>query len=620
MSRMDRFIPYLPIGMHAVTGDRRTAVMVAADGTANYMCFPNYDGDSVFGALLDAERGGYWRLGLAVPQAGHQNYLDHTSTLLTGWETDTGNLELQDVMPWPDEERPSELKDKRILVRCLRCTYGSVKARMTLWPRHNFNQNYDIREVPGGLQFPPLTEGNGYGFWASFDYRIEDNQVVAELDMQAGDEVWAIFGLNEDPTEWSVERARDVCQHTQHFWHSWLIDLNYSGMRARRLEHSALIIHMLGYAPDGSMVAAPTTSLPERIGGNRNYDYRFAWVRDASLSIAGLTLMGDTDTATRYLEWLSGLKSTDEMPLQVAYGIDGRTELSENKRDDLTGFRGSPPVVSGNRAYDQLQLGALGYLADCAYLYVTHGGKWHEKYWQLLERVADFTMRHWREPDNGIWELAACEQRTASKVLCWVILDRTAKIGKIVGRLDNTEAYCKVRDEIFEDVMQNGWSEERQSFIQTYGKTSLDASTLLIPVLDFLPADHPRVRATVDRITEELVIDGLVYRFNPEESNVEDPLPLGQFEGAFLPCTFWLATTYAKAGRTREAELTLQRAESLLQDIGLFAEEADGRDNQLLGNYPLLFSQVEYVRAVISLNAARLRWLTPTETAPGAQG
>ena len=603
MPRLLPFIPYPSIGNHAVTGDRRTAALVASDGTVDWMCLPDYDGGSIFSTILDAQRGGFWRMGPPVPITGTQNYLDHSPAIVTAWKTETGELELTDLMLWPEQDRQPDRRERRVLVRRLRCTSGEMSYSMHIHPRYDFDDEPQIHEVEGGITFD--LAGISLGLWTSFAMKHEDQRVEASGGLREGDELWTVLALGEAPGDWNIDTAKQTFYETLHYWSEWQKQLTYKGSRSRHIEHSGLMIHLLGYAPDGSMVASPTTSLPERIGGHHNYDYRFAWVRDASLSIAGLSLLGDNETATRYLDWLSALPSSNDMPLQVVYHTSGASRLDQRERTDISGYRGSLPVRFGNRAANQTQLGSLGYFCDCALIHLEQGGSWKLAHWEMVKRVADFTACHWHEPDSGIWELPQKEQYTSSKVMSWVVLDRAIKIAERTGHGGETEGWKRQRQAVFVDVMEHGWSPTQNSFVQCYGSESLDASLLLIPVMGFLPADHPRVRSTVDRIIEYLTIDGLVYRFEPLESPVEHPHPMGEFEGSFLPCTFWLATTYAMAGRTLEADAILRRAESLTESVSLFAEEADARNNELLGNYPLLFSQVEYVRAVLALDQAR---------------
>jgi GH15 family glucan-1,4-alpha-glucosidase len=400
---------------------------------------------------------------------------------------------------------------------------------------------------------------------------------------------------------WTIRRCGDVLNETLTYWQGWVDHLTYTGPRSDWVRRAAVTVHLLGDAPAGSLVAAPTTSLPERIGGGWNADYRFTWVRDASLSVAALALLGDTETARRYIDWVCGLGSATEAPLQVVYRIDGGTDLSQTERRELHGFRGSQPVRVGNHAYLQHQLGSFGYFADCALIYLEQGGTWREEYWQMVCRAADYTAAVWHRPDNGIWELPSVQHYVSSKVMSWVTLERTVKIAERLGRPEKVAHWRAVMAEIHAEVMRRGWSEHLHAFRQRYGTDTLDASALLIPVMGFLPADHPRVAATVARIASCLTLNGYVYRFHPGETPGVEHLPLGEFEGAFLPCTCWLATAYAKAGRLEAAEVVLARVEHLADELGLLAEGVDARSGTFLGNFPLLFSQIEYIRAVMEL-------------------
>ncbi len=305
------------------------------------------------------------------------------------------------------------------------------------------------------------------------------------------------------------------------------------------------------------------------------------------------------------MDCLTTYRSSTESPLQIVYGVDGGLDLPEHERTDLAGYLGSLPVRTGNRGCSQRQLDSLGVFAECAWRYLQTGSDWRDGYWDMVRRAADYTASHWTEPDSGIWEMSVEQHFVSSKVMSWVCLDRAVRIAEETGHAAETDCWRETMEAIHAEVMERGWSERLGAFRQRYEADTLDASALLIGIMDFLPPDDPRLMATADQIAEDLAINGLVHRYVPADKSGNDSLPLGEFEGAFLPCSFWLATVYARAGRTAEAEAILARVEATAGELGLFAEEVDARTGQSLGNYPLLFSEVEYVRAVLELEAAQ---------------
>ena len=597
------FIPYPLIERHGVIGDRRTAALVAADGTIDWFCLPDYDSPSVFGSLIDAERGGFWRLGPVHPTFGLQRYVTQSAALQTVWETEACALILTDVMLAPEDDRMAGAERRRTIVRHLRCTRGAVSCLSLIQPRRDFVSAVTVRSVEGGVIFE--ADDLHLGLWSSYPLLTDDDSASTTVHLRSGEAVWTVLSLGQMPNAWTEARAEAALAESVHYWEAWNRHLTYTGPRGDRMRRTAQTVHLLSYAPAGSLVAAPTTSLPERIGGDRNYDYRFAWVRDASLSLAILSLLGDRETARRYMDWLSDLGSATDSPLQVVYRVTGGTDLTQQERDDLAGYRESRPVRIGNHAFGQRQLDSLGYLADCALIYLKQGGAWRDAYWRMIRAAADYTVANWRLPDSGIWELPGEQHYVSSKVMSWVTLERTVEIAKRTGHPDVIDAWLTAMDAIHVEVMARGWSERLGAFTQRYEADTLDAAALLIPVMGFLPADHPRVIATVEQIAASLTIDGLVHRFLAAETPGHDDLPLGEFEGAFLPCTFWLATTYAMMGRPDDAEAILARVEPIAGELGLFAEEVDARAGVFLGNSPLLFSHAEYARAVLELAKAR---------------
>ncbi len=593
------FIPYPPVEKHGVTGDRRSAALVAFDGTLDWLCWPEYDSPPVFGALLDAAKGGFWRVGPVLPGAGHQKYLAGSPILLTTWESPAGSLELADLMPWPQDERAANQAGRRAVIRRLRCTGGAFKAAVECKPRLDFQQAAQPSEAGGAyrLDFP----GHFLGIWASFPLQTGPEQLYGSIELKEGEEAWVVLALDEDPARWNLAAAQEAFESARDYWHNWVKQLVYTGPHGDKVRHSAMILHLLSFAPTGSTVAAPTTSLPERIGGDRNYDYRFAWVRDASLSLSILSLLGKTQAAWRYLEWLSQVCSATDAPVQVVYSIKGDTRLEQRELENVEGYRRSRPVLVGNHAYKQRQLDSFGYLIECGLTYVEQGCVWEAKYWDLTRRIVDYIAKNWQEPDNGIWELPHADHYVSSKVMSWVALDRAVKLARKTGHASEVDSWQEVAGRIHAEVMERGWSEKLQSFRQRYDHDSLDASALLIPVMEFLPGDHPKVLSMLERLEASLTIDGFIYRFDPAQTPGHPAMPVGEFEGAFLPCTFWLANAYARAGQLEKCEAILAKVAALAGDLGLFAEEVDPRSGAFLGNLPMIFSHAEYLGAVLTL-------------------
>ena len=573
-------IPYPAIERHGVIGDRRTAALVAADGTIDWLCLPDYDGTVVFGALLDARKGGFWRLGPEDLRYGRQSYEEGSPIVVTRWKTDSYELQLSDAMAVPRDHRQGG-DDERVVLRRLQCMRGSAPCVSAFHPSSNFEP-----VEPGSYQLWCSREGLAGGSGSTV--------------LRAGDSVWMVFAAGASTT-WTVDEASRLLRDVKQFW----LDAvrRFAGAGADRLLiRSALTIRLLEYAPAGSVVAAPTTSLPERIGSGWNADYRLTWLRDASLAMGTLARLGDLESASRYLKWLTERPPCATAPLQVLYDIHGGATPAQKERRDLDGYRGSKPVRFGNHAFEQKQLDSFGYFAWCVWEYLEHGGDWDAVLGDLLRRVADHVAAHWTEKGNGVWELARPRHYVSGRVMCWAVLDRALRIRtRFAQSWPNAPAWQLARDAIREDVETAGWSERLGAFRQSLDNDTLDASALLIPIVGFLPPKDPRVLATIDRIARNLTIDGFVYRFNPDEVPIVDREPMGQYEGAFLPCTFWLATASALAGRTRDAVDILNRTEALAGPLGLFAEGVDARSGTFTGNTPLLFSHVEYIRAVHAL-------------------
>ncbi len=599
-------VPYAAIKHHGVIGDRRTAALVAADGSIDWFSLPDYDGNVIFGALLDAQKGGYWHFGPNIRQLGAQSYLEDTTTLKTIWDLREGQLELIDFMAWPSDQRPSGREKYRAILRRLRCVKGRAPARLRLCAACDFKpvEPTTITDNTVSLR----TGKHDIELWSNRPVKVQPAGIESEFQLKEGEDLWCVLAYGHRAADWNEKKAAEAMAESERYWKQWTDKLSYDGPRRSMVRRSAILVHQMGYAPDGSHVAAPTTSLPERIGGDWNCDYRLCWIRDTSLSLEILTSLGDTEGARRYLEWLSGLEPSPEAPFQVVYGIHGEKKLSQEERKELQGYRRSKPVRLGNRAYQQDQHGSMGYLVDCIHRYLEGGGDWRPEFWDLVHHVAEYISEHWKDASNSIWELPVKQHYLSGKVLGWVALDRAIKIAKKLGKMEKTERWRSVKDELHAEVMDKGWSDHRHlgAFRQRYEGDNLDAAVLLIPIVGFLPIDHPRVKSTVEKVVEQLSIDGFTYRFDPlaTPGPQNEGIPLGEYEGAFLPCTFWLATVYAMMGRKKEAEAILDRAEKIAGPLGLFAEGVDARSGDFLGNHPLLFSQIEYVRAVRAIALA----------------
>lgn len=590
---------FTPIEAYGVIGDRRTAALVSDRGRIDWLALPDFDGRTVFGRLLDPG-GGSWRFGPQEEGPGIQRYEPETCILTTRWETADGTLELTDFMAWSESSRPEGVAHVRLVARRLRSTAGTHPCALELSPVRDFRYALDGL-VGGGL--PVATVGEAPRFWATVPRSSWMAGQSINFKLAEGEEQWVVLSCGNseavDPLL-NVEGLTGLLESTRNDWRERAKRVRYEGPARELVVRSLLTIHLLSYAPAGSVVAAPTTSLPERIGGDRNYDYRLAWVRDASLSLAIVAMLGDTDAARDYMDWLVACPPGAEGPLQVVYSIRRELDLTEVIRDDIAGYEGSRPVREGNAAYDQRQLDSLGYLADCALLYLEAGGEWRPSFWDLIRRAADYVVATWREPDSGIWEIRG-EQRhyVSSKVMSWVTLERAIRIAMSLGE-PVAPAWSPARDEIHAEVCRRGWGPALGAFRQHYDADTLDSSALLIPVMGFLPATDSRVVATVERLRAELEINGHLHRFDARLLAGEVPLAPGDFEGAFVPCTLWLVTTLALMGRRGEAEHLLTSLEGQLP-LGLLPEEIDARSGRFLGNTPLMFAHVEYLRARLQL-------------------
>jgi GH15 family glucan-1,4-alpha-glucosidase len=443
-------------------------------------------------------------------------------------------------------------------------------------------------------------------FWSSMPTKIREDAIEAEFVLDAGEEVWCCFGPDEWRANWTAETAAEALRTTRAYWDRWTSAIEFNAGRRTQVLRSAMLVHLLTFAPTGALIASPTTSLPERIGGDRNYDYRYTWIRDASLGLSLLATLDRTEDAEHFMDWLAGLQSSTGRPLQILYTIEGGSKAPVQDHPHVNGYQGSRPVRTGNAAATMVEIDSYGYLTDCALIYLRHGGRWKETHWQMIERIADYTARNWRGPGSSIWELLPQRDFLAGKVMSFVTLDRALRIAGETGR-DGAflDEWRTQRTRIFTEIMSRGWSERLGAFRQHYDGDALDAAALLIPLMNILPADHPRVTGTISRLVQSLEVNGFLHRFIDCDPDRSIPETIGAEEGAFLMCSFWLAQVLAQRGDTYRAEAILVQAETIAGDLGLFAEAVDARIGTFLGNTPLVFSQVEYARAAIALERVR---------------
>jgi GH15 family glucan-1,4-alpha-glucosidase len=591
----------LPIADYALIGDGRTAALVGRDGSIDWLCVPRFDAPACFAALLGGPEHGRWQIApaAAAVKRTQRRYRAHTLVLETDFETADGSaVRLVDCMPLAN--------DRCDIVRNVECLRGEVTLRMELVIRFDYGHIVPwVRKTNGHVL---ATAGpDTLELSASVPTHGERMKTVASFTLRQGER--AFFVLNYRASHQAAPPALDAqaaLQATERAWAEWSARSCYEGRWPDAVMRSLITLKALIYEPTGGIVAAPTTSLPEQFGGVRNWDYRFCWLRDATFTLNTLLLAGYTDEALAWCSWLLRAVAGSAKDLQMLYGVDGHRRLPEIELGWLPGYDGAAPVRVGNAATEQFQLDVYGEVMDMLHLARSVGLHLQPHVWQIQKALVDFVASHWHEPDEGIWEVRGPRQHfTHSKVMAWVAVDRAVKAVERFGLKGPVDEWRRLRDEIHAQACTSGYDAQRGCFVQHYGSTDLDASLLLIPLVGFLPPDDARVRATIDAIRRELVVDGLVMRY-PTVHGV-DGLPPG--EGTFLPCTFWLADSLAITGRLAAADEVFERLASACNDVGLFSEEYDPRTRRMMGNFPQALTHMALV------NTARLLSM-PAHTLP----
>jgi GH15 family glucan-1,4-alpha-glucosidase len=585
---------------YGLIGDLQTAALVGRDGSIDWACFPRFDSGACFAALLGTPEHGRW---IVAPRMdaweGMRRYRPGTLVLETEWESDTGAVRVLDFMP-PRGKAPD-------IVRIVEGLRGHVDMFSELIIRFDYGGTIPwMRRVADGRI--AVAGPDGLCFRTPVDHRGENLRTIGEFTVRKGERIpftltW--YPSNERPPR--AINAEHALDETLEYWHDWSNRCGYAGKWKEEVQASLAILKGLTYAPTGGIVAAPTTSLPEKIGGERNWDYRYCWLRDATLTLLAFLNAGYLEEARAWRVWLLRAAAGDPSALQIMYGVAGERRLFEQTLDWLPGYEGSKPVRVGNAAANQFQLDVYGEVLDALHQGRVSKLESSKEAWSLQRRLLGFLEDGWKEPDEGIWEVRGPRRHfTHSKVMAWVAFDRGVQAVERFGRSGPVDRWREIRTEIHREVLEQGFDTEINSFTQFYGSKRLDASLLMVPLVGFLPAHDPRMVGTVAAIERELVRDGLVYRYShDEEGQRVDGLPPG--EGAFLPCTFWLADNLALQGRLDEAEEIFQRLLDLRSDLGLLAEEWDPETRRQLGNFPQAFTHVALVNTAFNLNQQEQR-------------
>ena len=590
---------YAPIRDYAAIGDGRTVALVATDGSIDWLCLPDTDSRPVFGRILDAERGGCFRLEPAEPFEVTRTYRDGSNVLETTFRTASGAVRVTDALTLADRSINSPMRE---LVRKVDGLSGTVAMRWSVEPTFGFaGQGGRVERRRDRIVVAAGRDALALGTWGTGEPLVHEQAVSGDFSAAAGHA--AVITLASSHTEPLVfvgrSQAEESLERTDRFWRSWSRQARYEGQWRDVVVRSALALKLLVYSPSGAVVAAPTTSLPERIGGARNWDYRFAWLRDATWSLDAMLGLGYHDEATAFYWWFMHASRLTQPRLRVLYRVDGGLERGETELGALAGYRQSRPVRVGNGAADQLQLDIYGAVLDAVWRYATAVGGLDKDTGKDVARIADYVTEIWDEPDNGIWEARADRAHyTHSKAMCWLALHRAAQLAElelIPDRRDRWEPVARRVREFYED---QGWDDERRSFVRAPDLRELDASLLMLALLDCEDPRGERAAGTIDAVRRELSDGPYVYRYRGE-----DGLPPG--EGAFLACSFWLAACLARAGRVDEAIELMEQLVDAANDVGLYSEEIDPATGDFLGNFPQGLSHLALINAAQAIAEAQ---------------
>jgi GH15 family glucan-1,4-alpha-glucosidase len=591
---------FQPIENYGVIGNMQSVALVGMNGSIDFLCYPDFDSPTVFAALLDDKKGGRFQIEPQITDARiRQLYLPDTNILLTRFLADDGMVELTDYMPiGTDIEEPNEI------IRAVSVIRGSVSLKMRCQPRFNYAKSPHRMEISDdcAMFFPSDSTSPPMALYSTTALEQNSQDAFSHFTLRAGETATFVFGgqrpRGQEP---EMHLLGQRFHQTSRFWKKWIAKSKYKGRWREMVQRSALMLKLLISRKHGSLIAAPTFSLPEAIGGVRNWDYRFTWLRDATFTLYALIRLGFVEEAEAFIGWLRGRLSDDAErgPLQVMYGIDGRQRLDEIILDHLDGYENSRPVRIGNAAYQQLQLDIYGEMMDSIYLANKYGDPISYTGWQAVERILEWLGKNWQRPDEGIWEVrGGAREFLHSRLMCWVAFDRALRLAQKRSLSGPLAAWQQTRDEIRNDIFTNFWNDRLKSFVQSKGSEDLDASVLLMPMMRFISPVDPMWLSTMRVIEKGLIEDTLVRRYNVEQTHV-DGLPGG--EGSFTACSFWYVECLARAGELEKAQLLFEKLIGYANHLGLYSEQL-GPDARHLGNFPQAFTHLALISAATYLD------------------
>ncbi len=607
---------YKRLEEYGLIGNMHSAALVARDGAIDWLCLPSFDSPAVFSAILDDEKGGYFSITSDDAHDRRQIYFPETNVLTTRFGASDSVAQITDFMPVVARDFGTVLESQsngtsrpkqHQLVRYVQGVMGETRLRLECHPKFNFAAtSHTVEMTDAGVIFRADT-GERLSLSLPCEFSIREGGVVAEFTLGPREAMtFSLEWLERDspsPKVLSAESGEDLFHETVDAWRQWVARCEYSGRWREEVIRSLLTLKLLTYSPTGAIIAAPTTSLPEEIGGSRNWDYRYCWIRDSSLTLQAFMRTGYIEEARMFMRWLGDRcreTTGSQHPLQIMYGLRGERELNELELDHLDGYRSSKPVRIGNAAHGQLQLDMYGELLEAIYVYNRHAYPISYDLWASLRNILDWVAQHWRTPDEGIWEVrGGPRQFVHSKLMAWNALAKGLKLADERSLPASRELWINARDAILEEIMEKGWNDELSSFVQSYGSDVLDASLLQLLNIGALSPRDPRMMTTVTQIEERLSRDSLVYRYDHTAS----PDGLDGKEGTFAMCTFWLVEAFTRMGRLDDARFLFERMLGYSSPLGLYAEET-GPTGDMLGNFPQAFTHLSLVNSAFILNRA----------------